>query len=298
MLFRSAGNIVVDVLVRPVEGMPPWGTTTMVESIGQHLGGNGANTSYALGKLGARVRLAGSVGDDALGEFALRRLGAAGVDVSEVRVLSGVETASTVGLINGKGERLFLHALGASGEVEPEQLQLEKAASEGFSHFHFASVFNLPKMRAAGPAILERARRAGLKTSADTMWDASGRWMEDFAAFCPRLDCLFLNQDEARMLAGTAEPGTVGRFFRECGVVMVVLKMGERGCFVAAPGEEFTEPAVKATVVDTTGAGDVFCGAFLAGLGRGYELREAAGFANQVAARVVGKVGATEGLAG
>src|SRR6476661_7133557 len=49
------GNLVLDIIVRPVDAFP-WGTTTLVESIEQHLGGNGANTSYTLGKLGITTR--------------------------------------------------------------------------------------------------------------------------------------------------------------------------------------------------------------------------------------------------
>lgn len=158
--------------------MPPWGTTTLVDSVAQHPGGNAATSSYALGKLGAPVRLAGAVGDDAFGQYVLARLRSAGVDASAVRIAPGAQTATTVGLINPRSERLRFDA-------------------PGFSYFHFASVFNMPRLRRGGPALLARARPAGLFTSVDTMWDTTGRWMEDFAAFCPHLDCLFLNQDEA-----------------------------------------------------------------------------------------------------
>ena len=61
-----AGNIVVDCLVRPVEAMPPWSTTTHVDSISLHLGGNGAATAYAAAMMGVPVRLAGAVGRDPL----------------------------------------------------------------------------------------------------------------------------------------------------------------------------------------------------------------------------------------
>ena len=112
-----AGNICLDILVRPVESMPDWGTTTWVDSIAQYLGGNGAITAFALGKLGAPVRLAGAVGDDAFGDYAMARLASAGVDLSHIRVTPGVQTATTVGLINARSERLFLHVLGSSALV-------------------------------------------------------------------------------------------------------------------------------------------------------------------------------------
>ena len=289
-----AGNICLDILVRPVESMPPWGTTTWVDSIAQYLGGNGAITAFALGKLGAPVRLAGAVGDDAFGDYVMARLASAGVDLAHVRVTPGVQTATTVGLINPGSERLFLHVLGSSELVEPDQVQFDP----GFSYFHLGSLFHLPKMRHAGVALLGRARAAGLFTSVDTMWDTAGRWMQDFAPLCPLIDCLFVNQDEASMLAGSADPAHVGSFFRSRGTGMVVLKMAAAGCAVFAPGEEFQVPAFPVEAIDSTGAGDSFCGGFLAALRHGYSLREAARFANAVGACSISRLGATEGVLG
>ncbi|HYM10674.1 MAG TPA: carbohydrate kinase family protein [Bryobacterales bacterium] len=291
-----AGNLVVDVLVRPLESMPEWGSTTWVESIEQHLGGNGAATAYTLGKLGARVRLAGAVGDDEFGQYVLQRLRSAGVDLSEVRVEGGVQTAGTVGVINRQGERLFLHLRGASCTVIPERLSFADARASGCAYFHLASLFHMPKMRQAGAELLAQARQAGLVTSFDTVWDASGRWMDDFAGLCPWIDLLFVNQQEARMLAGSDEPAEVARAFLARGVRRVVLKMAESGCAVLAEGEQFTMPAFEVAMVDSTGAGDCFCGGFLAALGRGFSLRLAADFANAVGALAVGQMGGTEGV--
>ena len=107
-----AGNIVYDILVRPVDELP-WGGTAWVESIDPHLGGNGANTSFAIAKLGVPARLLGIVGEDDFGEYCIRRLKCAGVNVSRVE-RSGERTASTVGLIKSDGARTFLHRPGAS----------------------------------------------------------------------------------------------------------------------------------------------------------------------------------------
>src|SRR5437868_1120102 len=96
-----SGNIVMDILVRPVDRIE-WNSTTWVNSIEQHLGGNGANTAYTLGILGATVRLISMVGTDAFGDFLMARLTAAGVDVSGVR-RSSAPTATTVGLVDSAG---------------------------------------------------------------------------------------------------------------------------------------------------------------------------------------------------
>ena len=92
-----AGNLVYDILVRPVAQVR-WGATTWVDAIEQSMGGNGASTSYTLGKLGVSVRVVGMVGNDAFGEAVLSRLREASVDTSCV-VRSRAPTAATVALV-------------------------------------------------------------------------------------------------------------------------------------------------------------------------------------------------------
>lgn len=171
-----SGNFVLDILVRPIDSFP-WGTTTRVESIEQHLGGNGANTSYALAKLGVPVQALGMVGVDAFGETVLAVLASAGVDLSGV-ARSPAGTATSIGLVNSRGERQFLHRLGASAEVFPNPLHFDGRLAEGFSHYHLASPFALPRLRPHLVETLRNAKEAGLTTSLDTQWDAEGRWLE------------------------------------------------------------------------------------------------------------------------
>jgi oligopeptidase B len=292
------GSIVLDVLTRPVERLPAWGSTQWVNAIEQHLGGNGAAAAFAHGKLGGRVRLAGAVGDDAFGRYALDRLRVAGVDVSQVRVAPGVQTAATAGLINEGGERLFFHHKGAGDVVDLGDLPFDPGSLEGLAFFHLASFFQMARLRAQGVTLLERARAAGLFTSADTVWDPAGRWMDDFGALCPLLDCLFVNHLEAQRLTGAEDPREAAQEFLRRGVGWVVLKRGEDGCAVFGPGGEVFVPAYEVRALDTTGAGDSFCGAFLFALGQGLPPDEAARLANAVAAHCIQQMGGTTGIVG
>jgi sugar/nucleoside kinase (ribokinase family) len=291
------GNIVLDTLVRPVDGMPPWGTTTYVDSISAHLGGNGAGSAYAAAKMGVPAKLAGAIGGDAAGSLITERLRSAGVDVSQLRVMQQAATAATVGMVHAGGERLFFHDLGACGLFEAEHISFAPEAVRGCGFFHYASIFCLPKLRPQAREVLEGARRAGLRTSLDVDWDTSGRWLDDLGPLCPLLEFLFLNTQEAQMLCGLEEPEAVGLFFLDRGVQTVVLKMGQQGCAVFTKDDEFRQPAYAVQAVDTTGAGDCFCGGFLAGLCRGFSLRESARLANAVAAHGIQRVGNTDGVA-
>jgi len=282
-----SGNLVLDELVRPVDRVQ-WGGTTLVESIERHLGGNGANAAYTIGRLGRRVRLLGAAGRDDAGEFVLDRLRDAGVDLGGVR-RPDAPTAASVVIVKSSGERWFLHRPGVSAEVDftPGELAPEFAA--GFAYYHMGSPFGLDRLRPRQPAILRQAREAGLTTSLDTHWDSSGEWLDGLAPCLEFTDLLFVNEDEARMLGG---PGAL----LARGAGSVILKRGGEGCEIHGRGGPLHVPAFPAPVVDTTGAGDCFVGGFLAALDRGASLAEAARLANAVGALSIGRLGAVEGL--
>jgi sugar/nucleoside kinase (ribokinase family) len=289
-----AGNVLVDILARPVAELL-WDATTWIDEVAQGLGGNGANTSFALAKLGARVKLMGMLGADPFGDYCRSTLSAVGVDLSLVGV-ARESTACSVVLVRPDGARALLHRPGASREAFPQPVLFDPATVDGCGRFHLANVFGLPLMRAHAGQTLANARAAGLATSLDTGWDARGQWMEVAAPCLPHVDLLFVNQDEARMLSGSEDPGRVAGFFRDRGVGAVVVKLGAGGCAVFGPGVELRAPAYRVDVVDTTGAGDCFAGAFLSCLERGESMRDAARFANAVGAIAIQSLGSTTGL--
>jgi sugar/nucleoside kinase (ribokinase family) len=288
------GNVVVDILVRPVDRIA-WSTTAWVESIEQHLGGNGANTAYTAGILGVPARLLSLAGRDALGELAISTLRRAGVDLAFLR-RSDAPTATTVALVSSTGDRMFLHRPGASSEAFTEPVEFTPAMLDGMSRFHLGNPFALPAMRRNAGETVRRARAAGLCISVDTGWDALGRWMEDLGSCLPHTDLLFVNEEEGKRLSGEPDASSAARRLRASGPRVVVMKLGAAGCLVSGPGMEFREPAFDVPVVDTTGAGDCFAGAFLAALVRGNSYQEAARFANAVAALTIQGLGASTGV--
>lgn len=287
--------MVLDILVRPVDLPEGWAGTALVESIEQSLGGNGANAAYTLGRLGVPVRLVGMAGADAFGEFVLGKLASAGVDTNGIR-RSAAPTATTVVLVNGRGDRRFLHRLGSSGEMFLEPDAFEREIQPGMSHYHLATPFTMPRMRPVYPELLRRAHDRGLTTSLDTQWDSLGKWMLDLAPCLPHVDVLFANEDEARTLTGATDPARMAGVLRERGARTIVLKLGAQGCAVFTAEDEWHVPAFSVPVVDTTGAGDCFAGAYLAAMLRGLPPARTARFANAVGALVVQTLGAVDGV--
>lgn len=289
-MILCSGSIVYDTLVRPVQ-QPQWGTTTLVDTIESHAGGNGANTAIALAKLGTPVCLLGAVGDDEHGRFVLDALHEAGVDVTGV-VTVNTPTAATIVIINQAGDRKFLHMPGAGADVFNAPLLPTAPAT----HYHLASFFVLPNFRVHAPETLRRARAAGLTTSFDTNWDPQGRWMQDLAPCLPQIDILFINEDEARMTTGTADPKQAACRLLAGGVGAAVLKLGSKGCSIFTREEEHHCPAFRVGVRDTTGAGDCFVAGFLSARSIGASLLEAGRFANAVAAWSVQTIGGASGI--
>ena len=291
------GNIVHDILVRPVEQIR-WGTSAWVESIETHLGGNGANTSYCVAKLGVRVRLLGSVGMDVFGAQCLTWLESAGVDLSSVFRSTLAPTATTVGLVHPSGDRHFLHQPGVSRHAFTSAIAFSPMLTQGFGRYHLANVFALRGLRRYARETLAAARESGLVTSLDTGWDPLGEWLDLIGPCLPLVDYLFVNEDEARMLTGSAEPAEASRRLLDHGASHVIVKLGAGGCAVCGPTAPILAPAFEVDCVDTTGAGDCFTGGFLTALARGAALEEAASLANAAGALSIGQLGAVEGLLG
>lgn len=285
-----AGNLVEDILVRPVERIE-YGFTAWVDSIEQHLGGNGAGTSFTLAKLGVPVRLRGAVGRDEFGDRVLARLRSAGVNLDEVD-RTAAPTATTVVLVAPDGSRTLLHAPGVSREVFAGPGQF----GPGPGHFHLANIFSLPNMRRTGAETLARAVAAGWTTSLDTGHDPRGEWMGVLAPCLPNIGLLFANEAEARAISGLAELRAAAALFLGLGVKTFVVKRGAHGCAVFAGAKEVWVRGFPVAPLDTTGAGDCFTGGFLAGLSLGASLEDAARLANACGALSASRLGSVSGV--
>jgi ribokinase len=130
----------------------------------------------------------------------------------------------------------------------------------------------------------------------DAAWDSRGRWLEDLGPCLPHVDVLMVNEEEAAMLTGVQDFEAAAKALHQAGACMVIVKLGAEGCHILDNGQGFRVPGFEVEVLDTTGAGDCFAGAFLAATLRGYAPVKAARLANAVGALSVRRVGAVAGL--
>ncbi|MBL8239286.1 MAG: carbohydrate kinase family protein [Bryobacterales bacterium] len=278
-MLLVAGNLVYDWIAGPVSELA-WEQTTWPESFATGIGGNGATTAYAAARLGAPVRLVTARGDDAHGAICDERLASAGVERVYLPGLTG-GTAVTMGVFRPGGARALIHRPGVLVEAFQNVSSL-RLFGAGVSWLHIGNPFAVPGLRRHAASYLREARDAGWTTSLDLGWDRLGEWMRVVGPCLPYCDWLFANAAEAQALGPFESPATV------------VIKRGAGGCTVNG----VSVPGVPVNAVDSTGAGDSFCGAFIAAAMRGLEPLAAARVANAYGAQSVSAAGATTALQG
>jgi sugar/nucleoside kinase (ribokinase family) len=299
------GDVINDVLVKPLDGVTPDSDTPSV--IRACPGGAAANQAAWMAHLGARVTFAGRVGGrDA--DYHRHELASVGVR-AHLAIDPAADTGSIVIMVAPNGERTMFTDRGANRYLEKDDLPDGLLQDAHVLHLTGYTFFEPPLLEVA-LWLLARARSLGLAVTIDPGSaaflarlepGAFLRWT-DGAAVC------FPNRDEAAVLVGQADPvTTAARLTRYYGAV--ALKLGAEGCMLAVPGENPVHiPAYPARAQDTTGAGDAFCGAFmsrwLAACEPGHpgpqaanragaaDLASAAEFATRIAASVVTRFGA------
>ncbi len=290
------GNVLVDVLVKPVDTLPPKGGLLPVDQVEMALGGCASNTALALSRLGVRTSLWGKVGRDHFSGFALQQLRHGGVETSGMRVDPKVSTSATLVLVDSKARRSFLHSVAANDHIEKKDLSLSRLQS--FQHLHIGGYFLFPRLDGSPMAgILKTARQKGLTTSLDTAWDLKDRWMKALKPCLPYLDYFMPSEREVKKLLGHTQIRKATLAFLKLGAKCVIIKRGEKGSYLLHQnGREFQAPPPRAKVVDTTGAGDCFCAGFIKGLSLRWSYWDCLRLGNAAGACAVGALGATAGL--
>ncbi|MGD0261364.1 MAG: carbohydrate kinase family protein [Verrucomicrobiota bacterium] len=280
MSILCVGQLVADIVVRPVARLPVSGRTDLVEDLQLLSGGCAANTAAVLAKLGAETRLAALIGRDILGDAVLADLKAAGVRLEAVVRDAAAPTTAALVMVSPTGERSFFYRRGGNEQLANHHLP--DTVLKSASLVHVGGAMKLINLDLA--ELLERAKSFSCVTSLDTDWDVQGDWMKKLAGALPKLDYLLTNQEEAAMLTGEQAPRDAARKLLARGPQAVVVKRGECGALLATPSGVTEFPAFRVKVRDTTCAGDCFAAGFLLGISRGWPLDQSLRLANAAGA--------------
>ncbi|WP_293913065.1 carbohydrate kinase family protein [Deinococcus sp.] len=290
----SVGDLAWDVLAKPDTLLLPGGDTTGRMELSP--GGSAANLAVWARRLGHPCAFVGKIGADRFGDLAEGVLRGEGVTPHLIRN-PAYPTGVILALIDQRGQRAMLTGQGADWELLPEELPAGVLSSAGHVHLTAWSLFRDPP-RAAALAAAELARQGGATLSLDPgsfqMIQQVGR--QNFLSWISAVpfDIFFPNADEARAMSGEVSSEAALSWLRtHYPSALVVLKMDEDGALIEGPRlPRLHVPATQDRLLDATGAGDAFGGAFLAHYLRHGDARRAAELAVQVGGWVVSRFGA------
>jgi ribokinase len=271
------GSINLDNVCR-VSRHPAPGETLIADSFERFAGGKGANQAVAAAAWGAATALIGAVGRDEAGEQLISHLESRGVDVSAVARLGGTPSGQAQICVTPAGENTIVVVGGANLALTPANVEAAKATG--------CRVF-LAQLESPLEAI--EALFAGPGRDRITILNAAPA-VEAARSLFPLADIVVVNEVELALYAGGAASAEAMEaiaparrlIIREDQTIIVTL--GAAGALAVTAGDHVLVPGRQATVVDTTGAGDCFCGVLAAALAKGSPLPEALSLANQAAA--------------
>jgi len=279
------GHAALDYVYR-IEAFPP--EPTKVRSL-EHLesgGGMAANAAAAIARLGGPVELWSRTGGDSAGERIHKFLAADGVDIAYVRTFEHARSSTSAVIVDNNGERLIIGERDHAMPMDSSWLPLTRIAGAG------AVLSDFRWVEATRDAFKE-ARAKGVPTLLDADLGGGGLLAEflclaDYAIFsAPALEAFAPGRDERAQLEAVLATGV-----RHAGVT----RGADGYAWLSTGGDAGYQPAFKAEIVDTTGAGDAFHGAFAWALANGRSPAECARIASAVAAFKCRRLGARAGL--
>lgn len=276
-------------LVVEVDQIPAVGETVMGGDLHRIPGGKGANQAVAAARLGRAVAMIGRLGADEGGEILRSALDADGVETSRLLTTDGIPNGVALIAVGSDGDNAIVVSPGANARVTPDDVEAAAETLEGAAATLLQLEIPLDAVIAAahaarGTVILNPAPAPPEPLPADLL---------------AHVDVLVPNQTELATLAGHDGPvdaEIAATLAPRLPSRAVVVTLGAEGALVIENGTATHVPAPVVTPVDTTAAGDSFCGALADALVRGESLVDAARWAVRVGAATTQRPGAQPSL--
>lgn len=256
------------------------------------MGGNGGNSAYVLGRLGADTTLCSSIGQDDLGDWLVNKLTQQHVQLDGLLRQTSLATSSSTILLDSAENQAVFHHLGATAALDvPRQHEAIYAAADVL----LASSYTLfPHMRRGGfGRALQLTHENGGITALD-IGPAIGEPVSlgEIAPLFPQLDYLIANAHELMVCTGTSQWEAAAEMLLAQGCRCVVIKQGSEGVALRSDSIGLDVPAFEVTARIGAGAGDSFNAGFLYALVNGplddsHHLETALRFGSATAALVV-----------
>jgi len=279
MRIFNFGSLNIDHVYRVSDLVPP-GATITVQEYRQFCGGKGLNQSIALARAGASVVHVGVVGND--GDVLLQALRDDGIDTGMIHRTDSASGHAVI-QVSDSGENAIIVHPGANRLLS--EVQIDAALQQANP-----GDWVLCQNETSGVEyLLHAASAAGLHTACNPapMTPAA----HDYPYHL--LDLLLVNQTEAETLTGCSDHQAMLDGLQQlCPSGIVVLTLGARGALACQHGHWLQQPAQQVKVIDSTAAGDTFCGYFLQALSQKQPLQQCLQQASKAAAACVQQAGA------
>jgi sugar/nucleoside kinase (ribokinase family) len=285
-----AGELNLDLILYGLPEELPEERELLAQRMTLTLGSSSAIAAHNLAALGCRVGFVSRIGDDPLGQIAVGRLAASGVDVSRIRVAEGETKTGLTVILQRQRLRNILTYPGTIFDLTLADLDFDYLTDA--SHFHLSSFYLQRGLTPQVGELFRRLKAAGLTISLDTNDDPEDTW-RNLMDVLPYVDVFLPNVRELKRIAGTEDLESALAQIAEK-VPVLVVKMGEEGALARRGREQITIPAVRVKLVDPVGAGDSFDAGFLSQFVRGSDLRACLGWANLAGALSITQPGGTE----
>ncbi len=286
-----AGELNLDLILYGLPAELPEERELLAQRMMLTLGSSSAIVAHNLAALGCRVGFVSRIGDDSLGQIAVDRLAAGGVDVTNVRRVEGETKTGLTVILQRERLRNILTYPGTIVDLTLADLDLDYLTDSG--HFHLSSLFLQRGLTPHVPELFGKLKAAGLTISLDTNDDPDDTWDSGLVEILRYVDVFLPNVRELKRIAARDDfEQAVARIAPI--VPVLVVKMGEDGAVAQRGRERVASPAVKAEFVDPVGAGDSFDAGFLSQYVHGADLGTCLAWGNLAAALSVTRPGGTE----
>jgi len=304
----TIGHAIVDVLAPSSDELPTAhgmekGTMTLVDEdrakelyqiIGPAIessGGSAANTAAGIASFGGSVAFMGKVCDDQLGEVFTHDIRACGVAFDVPPAPDGPSTGLCLVMVSPDAERTMATYLGAGGLLYPDDIDANACIDAQIVYIEGY----MCGLRETEWTVSKAAAACHLKGGRFALSLSDPYWVDLKAAALGALlhdvDILFGNEEEVMAMTGSDLDTAIAELAHSCDLVVVT--RGPLGSMVASHNRVVQVPAHEVdTVVDTTGAGDMFAAGFLYGLIQGYDPPDCAELGSLAAAEVIAHLGA------
>ena len=269
------GSFVADAAFRAAR-LPVWGETLMGSGFALGPGGKGSNQAVAAARAGAAVQMLSRLGDDAFGRLARDTWAADGIDASLTENCETATGSAVIMIDEVRGENAIIVVPGACFTLRPNDVEAAGEAIRSAGVLLTQLELPLDTVECG----LRIAREAGVRTILNP---APAQSLSDDVLGLA--DFLIPNESEAALLIGLpvetkAQAAAAAKVLMGRGAKCVIVTLGAQGALVCTQDGEAQLVGAFQTgaVLETTGAGDAFCGGFAAALSEGRSVLEAARF--------------------